>query len=190
MIKCTWKRNKHTATIKICKLASFLVSKLSPLKSANLPLTVKHGLGPKFLEAPKTFFAPLKEGKSTAGHHQPCLPPQPETRPHVYKEIRAQRIPNRFLTLSLNFASFCLSDTTYCAGSLIAHWCLFLCYCPSHKALSQMVGSSAGTSKEKGRSGTTITLLEPNPAKQEIPWFNINDHFPWVENQHFTSYSK
>lgn len=148
----------------------------------------------------------LKEGKPTAGPtspafllHGPCsqvpllqkhsLHLRHLRCPHIYKEIRAWRVSNRFLTISPNLASFCLSDTTHCDASLLAPPCLFLCQSSSHKALSQVMGSSAGASKEKGGSETIITLLEPKTAKQEVLWFKVNNNFPWVEKQHFTSYS-
>lgn len=51
------------------------------------------------------------------------------------------------------------------------------------------MGSSAGASKEKGGSETIITLLEPKTAKQDVLWFKVNNNFPWVEKQLFTSYS-
>lgn len=186
MIKRTRQRNKHTATIKICRLGPLLaVSKLSSLKSVNLPLRVKYRLGPKFLEAPKAFFPPLKRGSPLLattttfllhgyGSQVPslqkhCLHPRLLCCPHIYKEIRARTISNKFLTSSLNLASFCLSDTTHCDVSLPAPWCLFLCHYSSHKAPSQMTGSSAGAAKENGRSETIIMLLGQNLLNRKSP---------------------
>lgn len=47
--------------------------------------------------------------------------------------------------------------------------------------------SSAGTSKEMGRSETIIMPLEPKTAEQEVPWFSISNCVPLVENQYFAS---
>lgn len=154
----------------------------------------------------QTFFPPLKEGKSTAGHYQPCFPPPwllqsgtlaakafpPSETPPLPTHLQGNKSMESFKQVSNNFFKFGLFlplryNPLWCFPS--RPQCLFLCRYSSHKALCQTMVSSAGASKEKGRSETIIMLLEPNTAKQEVPWFNINNHFLWVEKQHFTGYS-
>lgn len=66
--------------------------------------------------------------------------------------------------------------------------CPSLCHCLSHRAPSQVTGSSSGASKEKGRSNTITTIFEPKTDEQVL-WFKINNGLPCVENQHFPTYS-
>lgn len=186
------------ATITIFKLGSLpAVSKTFFSQKWNLPLRVEDKLGPKFLAASKLCPTPLK-GESPPqattsqafllhGHcsgvpllEKHFLHPTLLHCPHNSKAVKAWRISERFPTPPLNLASLCLSSTAPVmlpSSTMVPS--------PLSLLLSHRMGNSSGASKDKGRSDTITALLEPKSAKQEVPWFKINNDFPSV---HFPTY--
>lgn len=184
-------------TWRLLKLGTLLaLSKLSSLKSIHLPQSEVQTVT-KISASSQTSLLSLK------GHHLPCSPPPwslqsgtvaatafpPPEAPPLPTHVRGNESMQSFKQVSNLFSKFGLFlplqyNPLRCF--LPAPWCLFLHHYSSHKALSQMMGSSAGASKGKGRSETVIALLEPKAAEQEIPQSNSSNRFPRVEKQHFT----